>query len=61
MALWWLCITGSGETRNFGFLKIRFDLEGQGQSSYKTIGILTHVFCTSDSNLVTLAWIGDEL
>ena len=35
--------------------KVIFDLEGQGQSSYKTIVILTHVFCTSSPNSVILA------
>ena len=42
----------------FGF---QFDLEGQGQMSHNTIGILTKLFCTSGPNLVILAWTGDEL
>ena len=33
----------------------------QAQSTPKTIGILTKVFCTSGPNLVVLAWTGDEL
>ena len=45
---------------NFYF-EVKFDLEGQGQSPSKTIGILTKVFYTSDPNLVALAWTGDEL
>ena len=45
---------------NFDF-DIKFDLEGQGQSPPKTIGILTKVFCIYGPNLVILAWTGDEL
>ena len=45
---------------NFDF-KVKFDLEGQGQSPPKTIGILTNVFYTYDANLVILAWTGVEL
>ena len=45
---------------NFDF-EVKFDLEGQGQSPPKTIGILTKVFYTYGSNLVILAWTGDEL
>ena len=41
--------------------EVKFDLEGQGQSPPKTIGILTTVFYTYGSNLVILAWTGDEL
>ena len=37
-------------------IQVKFDLEGQGQSTHKTIGILTNVFSTSGSNLVILAW-----
>ena len=33
----------------------------QAQSTPKTIGILTKVFCTPGPNLVVLAWTGDEL
>ena len=40
---------------------VQFDLEGQGQLSYKTIGILTKLFYTSGPNLVILALMGDEL
>ena len=39
---------------NFDF-KVRFDLEVQGQSSHKIIGILTKVFSISGPNLVILA------
>ena len=45
---------------NFDF-EVKFDLEGQGQSSPKTMGILTKVFYTYGPNLVILAWTGDEL
>ena len=45
---------------NFDF-GVQFDLEGQGQSPFKTIGILTKVFYTYGPNLVILAWTGDEL
>ena len=46
---------------NFDFEVKLFDLEGQGQSLPKTIGILTNVFSTYDPNLVVLAWTGDDL
>ena len=39
-------------TFDFG---VKFDLEGQGQSPPKTIGILTKVFYTYGPNLVILA------
>ena len=39
-------------------LEAKFDLEGQGQSPHKTIGILTKVFYTYGPNLVMLAWTG---
>ena len=45
---------------NFDF-EVKFDLEGQGQSPAKTIGILTKVFYTYGPNWVILAWTGDEL
>ena len=45
---------------NFDF-EVKFDLEGQGQSPPKTIGVLTKVFYTFGPNLVILAWTGDEL
>ena len=45
-------------TFDFG---VKFDLEGQGQSPPKTIGILTKVFYTYGPNLVILAWTDDEL
>ena len=34
--------------------QFKFDIEGQGQSPPKTIGILTTVFFTSGPNLVIL-------
>ena len=39
----------------------KFNLTCQAQSTPKTVGILTKVFCTSGSNFVVLAWTGDEL
>ena len=45
---------------NFDF-EVKFELEGQGQSPPKTIGILNKVFYTYGPNLVILAWMGDEL
>ena len=45
---------------NFDF-EVKFDLEGQGQSTPKTIGILTKAFYTYGPNLVILAWTGNEL
>ena len=41
--------------------EVEFDREGQGQSSPKTIGVLTKVFYNYGPNLVILAWTGDEL
>ena len=46
--------------RKTGF-KIENEFEDQDQSIPKLTGILTHVFCTFDPNLVILAWTGDEL
>ena len=45
---------------NFDF-EVKFDLKGHGQSTPKTIGILTEVFYTYGPNLVILAWTGNEL
>ena len=45
---------------NFEF-EVKFDLEGQGQLSPKTIGTLTKVFCIFGPNLAILAWTGPEL
>ena len=45
---------------NFDF-EVKFDLEGQGQSTPKTIKILTKVFYTYGPNLLILAWTGNEL
>ena len=47
----------NGATFDF---ELKFDLEGQGQSPPKTIGILTKVFYTYGANFVILAWTGDE-
>ena len=40
--------------------KVQFDLEGQGQWTPKTIGILTKVFCISGL-IVIVAWAGEKL
>ena len=45
---------------NFDF-EVKFDLEGQGQSTPQTIGILTKVFYSYGPNLVILACTGNEL
>ena len=50
--------TQNGVTFDF---EVKFDLEGQGQSPPKTIGILTKVFYTDGPNLVILGWTDDEL
>ena len=55
---WWVIARTSSNWVNFDF-EVKFDLEGQGQSPPKTIGILTKV--TYGPNLVILAWTGDEL
>ena len=57
-AEWWCAQAQNGV--NFEF-EVKFDLEGQGQSARKTIGILTKVFYTFGSNLVILAWTSDKL
>ena len=36
------------------YFGVKFDLKGQRQSTPTTIWLLTHVFCTSGSNLVIL-------
>ena len=55
----WLCISSGGKPRKFDFLS-QIWLEGRGQLPPKTLVILTNVFCTSDPNLVNLAWMVDE-
>ena len=45
---------------NFDF-EVKFDFEGQSQSTPETIGILTKVLYTYGPNLVNLVWTGDEL
>ena len=57
---WWVIVPTSSRWVTFDF-EVKFDLEGQGQSPPKTIGILTMVFYTYGPNLVILAWMGDEL
>ena len=64
MALWWLYggyVFQVVVKPVILTIKVQFDLEGQGQSPSKTIGILTNVFCTSAPNSVILAWMDDEL
>ena len=39
----------------------KLNLTCQAESTLKTVGILTKVFCTSGPNFVVLAWTGDEL
>ena len=48
--LWW------GQAPNWENLDLqdKFDLEGQGRSLHKTIGILTKIFYTSKPNLVKI-------
>ena len=41
--------------------QVKFDLEGQGRSSPKTIGTYTKVFCTFVPNLVFLSWTSGDL
>ena len=41
--------------------EIKLNLTYQARSNPKIWGILTKVFCTPGSNLVVLAWTGDEL
>ena len=48
----------NGVTLDF---EVKFDLEGQGQSLPKTIGILTRVFYTYGPNLMIVAWTGNKL
>ena len=40
---------------------LRFDLQVQGQSAPKAIGILSKACCTPDRNLLILAWTSDKL
>ena len=60
---WWLIARTNSQAQsgvNFDF-EVKFDLEGQCQSTPKTIGILTKVFYIYGPNLVILAWTGIEL
>ena len=47
-------------SKNFDF-QVKSDLEGQGQSTPETIGILTKMFCISGSNFVILAGTSHKL
>ena len=49
------------QNRVNSFFQVKFDLEGQGQSLYKTIGALIIVLCIFGPNLVILAWTDPEL
>ena len=53
----------NGEAQNEVKLnfQVEFDLEDQCQSPPKTIGTLTNLFCTSGTNFMILAWMGDKL
>ena len=58
MAIWWLC----GGYASQVLVKLdSLTLKVMVNHSPKTIGILTNAVCTSGANLVTLAWMGDEL
>ena len=57
---WWVMVRTSSKWGKFDF-DLKFDLEGQGWLTPKTIGTLTKVFCIFGPNLVILAWTGDEL
>ena len=52
--------TSCGQTSKSDF-EVKIDLEGQGWSPPKTMGILTKLFCTSGQNWWYLAWTGHEL
>ena len=53
----WSCGQGQNSV-NFDF-QVKFDLEGQGQSTPKTIGILTKMFCMSGSKPAAILCIID--
>ena len=55
---WW---HGQGQNMAIFYFEVKYDLEGQGQSPPKTIGIFSKVFYTYGANLVILAWTGVEL
>ena len=61
VVMWWLCISGCGETWKFRFFKLNWTLKVKVNHPPKPTGILTKVFCTSGPTLVILAGIGDEL
>ena len=58
---WWWVISRTSSKWGKFWIEVKFDLEGQGQSPPKTIGILTKVFYTYGPNLMILAWTGVEL
>ena len=55
----WSCREAQNSV-NFDF-QVKFDLEGQSQSTPKTIRILIKMFCMSGSNLVILAGTSHKL
>ena len=55
---WW---QGQAQNMVFFYIRVKFDLEVQGQLAPKTIGILTKVFCSCGPNLVILPWTCDKL
>ena len=60
---WWPMARTDSQAQNWVNIdfEVKFDLEGQGQSPPKTIGILTKVFYTFGPNLAILASTGPEL
>ena len=54
-------LTNISKTQNKQDFENKLNLTCQAQSTPKTVGILTKVFCTSGPNFVVLAWTGDEL
>ena len=55
----WCVIVWKGSKWGSDYFQVKFDLESQGQSLSKAIGILTKVFCTS--TLVILVWTDYKL
>ena len=59
---WWLMAWTNSQAQtgvNFEF-EVKYDLEGQGQSTPKTIEMSTKVFYTYGPFLVILAWTSNE-
>ena len=48
--MWWLCISSSGETWKFDFLRQILPWRSVNSPSPQTIGILTKLFCTFGQN-----------